>query len=389
MQALTGIESGSRILSHRLHAKHLLRRYIIEKRLGYFCTNWQLFKACPSINHPGQLLTENSEPTAKYDALQNLGAFLDGALQESSDVRVNCDSVRLASTATGKNNDSDRLILRGSEFTPSDINKSSKYVDMYYLREIPFTNLKSFLVKIDGCIIPPKKSTVIDSSENAGTFFLKDNERELYIITAKDKNIQQLQVELFDINAALISGESVILPSMLFECRKGRKYLEYIFEPIWVTPTGGSFRLFVDGKEWPFTVKNIQGKKVRHWIYLSQSKMAALAPKDFNHESHVFELRPPAIDNVYTSVFKNKTNGRIYILYWQSSYPDNLTNPGRISLTVETGGITEPVMADLLSGQVYEINGKFKQGNSVLYFEELPLTDWPVLITDKSAISYN
>jgi hypothetical protein len=55
-----------------VRAKHLLRRFLVEAYLGFEQTFWQLWKAFPYEDHPGQLLDIDGQPTFAYAALTHL-----------------------------------------------------------------------------------------------------------------------------------------------------------------------------------------------------------------------------------------------------------------------------------------------------------------------------
>ena len=47
----------------------------------------------------------------------------------------------------------------------------------------------------------------------------------------------------------------------------------------------------------------------------------------------------------------------------------------------------DPVLVDLLTGEVYGIN-HYEERNGAAYFAEIPLTDYPMVIIENSEIQY-
>ena len=68
-------------------ARHVARRFFLEQWLDYPASFWQLFKAGPTLDHPGALLRVDGTPTMKFFAIQNVAAVLDKRL-ERTDVPV-------------------------------------------------------------------------------------------------------------------------------------------------------------------------------------------------------------------------------------------------------------------------------------------------------------
>ncbi len=71
--------------------------------------------------------------------------------------------------------------------------------------------------------------------------------------------------------------------------------------------------------------------------------------------------------------------------YWYPAVPQAGFPPGKVTVTVRHGGaakLERPVLADLLSGKVFEIAAK--ETNRMLVFSGLPLTDHPLVITDRA-----
>lgn len=56
-------------------AKGMLRKYLTEAAAGFVRMHWQIAKARPNMDHPGQIFTADGRPTAKYVALRHTGAL--------------------------------------------------------------------------------------------------------------------------------------------------------------------------------------------------------------------------------------------------------------------------------------------------------------------------
>ena len=65
-------------------ARHVARRFFIEQWFDYPASFWQLFKAGPTLDHPGALLRVDGTPTMKFFAIQNVAAILDKRLKPAS-----------------------------------------------------------------------------------------------------------------------------------------------------------------------------------------------------------------------------------------------------------------------------------------------------------------
>ena len=77
------------------------------------------------------------------------------------------------------------------------------------------------------------------------------------------------------------------------------------------------------------------------------------------------------------------------IAYWLPWHPQEHTpDPARINLELHECGFEKPVRIDLLSGKVYEID-KFENKLGITVFYDLPLSDYPFLITELEEIDIN
>jgi polysaccharide biosynthesis protein PslG len=75
------------------------------------------------------------------------------------------------------------------------------------------------------------------------------------------------------------------------------------------------------------------------------------------------------------------------VLWFANEKPADGYAPKRVSLTVPGTVIPDPVLVDLLSGNVYRLPAKnFKADGDTLLLNEIPITDSPVVITDISSL---
>lgn len=90
--------------------------------------------------------------------------------------------------------------------------------------------------------------------------------------------------------------------------------------------------------------------------------------------------------NAFTYRHK-KNNGRLITLWSTEARPAEEYTPKPTTVTVE-GQFKQPVFVDLITGKIYEIPKAnwSKQGNTFT-FTNIPVPDYPVLITDKSVLS--
>jgi hypothetical protein len=87
----------------------------------------------------------------------------------------------------------------------------------------------------------------------------------------------------------------------------------------------------------------------------------------------------------FVASFKTEDQ-KFAIGYWLGWHPQEFTpKPASINLYVEKTKFTNPVLVDLLKGNVYVLN-KFKTTDDGSTFFGLPLLDYPFLITERSAV---
>lgn len=84
-------------------------------------------------------------------------------------------------------------------------------------------------------------------------------------------------------------------------------------------------------------------------------------------------------------------NGYPAIVYYLAEDPQfGFPGVGNVTLSAHAPDlprhIENPVLVDLLSGKVYAVIGASLQGDRWMYFSNLPLTDYPLLLTDRKAL---
>jgi hypothetical protein len=125
-------------------------------------------------------------------------------------------------------------------------------------------------------------------------------------------------------------------------------------------------------------------------------KRPKLAYKAAQHVFSLFddrlELLPTAKptvsqETVSAFVYRNKTNKASLITLWNSeARPAEDYAPKPTTVTIE-GTFTQPVLADLITGKVYEIpKSQWAKTGSSHTFTAIPVPDYPVLIADKAAL---
>lgn len=83
------------------------------------------------------------------------------------------------------------------------------------------------------------------------------------------------------------------------------------------------------------------------------------------------------------------TKKQIYTIWMDETIPTDSNETKEITLTFSEGHFDNPVLVDILTGGVYEIPaGQWtRQGNSYT-FKDIPVYDSPVLIADRSLVSF-
>ena len=77
-----------------------------------------------------------------------------------------------------------------------------------------------------------------------------------------------------------------------------------------------------------------------------------------------------------------------FLTIWQSEErPSDTYEPKATTLTIEGTSFKNPVLADLITGKVYEIpKANFKKAGNAIIFSELPVPDYPIMIAEKEAL---
>jgi hypothetical protein len=81
--------------------------------------------------------------------------------------------------------------------------------------------------------------------------------------------------------------------------------------------------------------------------------------------------------------YRQKEGGLSLLTMWQDEgRPADMYSPKSTTITVEGAHFEKPVLADLITGKVYEIPVKnYKKRGSTFIFSGIPVPDYPVLIT--------
>ena len=85
------------------------------------------------------------------------------------------------------------------------------------------------------------------------------------------------------------------------------------------------------------------------------------------------------------SAFKSKMD-TYFLAYWLPWHPQEIIQEGRISLVACGVRFTEPVLVDLLSGEVRGIGVTVDESGAAV-FKDLPLSDYPLVIVEKKEIA--
>lgn len=114
---------------------------------------------------------------------------------------------------------------------------------------------------------------------------------------------------------------------------------------------------------------------------------------------HVFSLFDTQIDllknkpstdlpTVYAFQYRSKVKGGSLVTLWSGeARPSDSYEPKLTTITVE-GTFKKPVLVDLISGKVSEIpKDKWKKTGNQFVFSGIPVSDYPLVLADKSALS--
>ncbi|TCC88811.1 hypothetical protein EZ428_19235 [Pedobacter frigiditerrae] len=84
-----------------------------------------------------------------------------------------------------------------------------------------------------------------------------------------------------------------------------------------------------------------------------------------------------------------KTKQQIYTIWSDEGIPTNINDVKILDFSFINGNFNEPVLVDIITGKVFEIpkSNWSKEGN-IFNFKKIPVYDGPILIADKSLITY-
>jgi polysaccharide biosynthesis protein PslG len=94
-------------------------------------------------------------------------------------------------------------------------------------------------------------------------------------------------------------------------------------------------------------------------------------------------------DDAYPSIplvssFKSKDNN-YFIAYWLPWHPQEIIKEGMIELKTGSAKFKDPVLIDLLNGEVYNVEVSIQKDGTVI-FHNIPLADYPFVIVERSDI---
>ncbi|MCX6910069.1 MAG: hypothetical protein NTY01_18780 [Verrucomicrobia bacterium] len=90
-------------------------------------------------------------------------------------------------------------------------------------------------------------------------------------------------------------------------------------------------------------------------------------------------LAEPKTETIKTCLLKHKPSGQPALVYWLGVPMETKFRPARVTVTMPGAAIKQPVLVDLLDGNVYAL----PRGTR---FENLPLADSPLVLCDRSAV---
>lgn len=92
--------------------------------------------------------------------------------------------------------------------------------------------------------------------------------------------------------------------------------------------------------------------------------------------------------SVYTFQYQHKAKGGSLVTLWSGeARPADTYEPKLTTITVE-GQFKSPVLVDLISGKVIEIpTNNWKKTGKTCTFSNIPVTDYPVILAEKNALS--
>ena len=92
----------------------------------------------------------------------------------------------------------------------------------------------------------------------------------------------------------------------------------------------------------------------------------------------------PKTETIKTCLLKHKPSGQPAIVYWLGVPMETKFRPARVTVTMPDASIQQPVLVDLLDGNVYALPRDAQSGQTK--FEDLPLADSPLVLCSRAAV---
>lgn len=89
--------------------------------------------------------------------------------------------------------------------------------------------------------------------------------------------------------------------------------------------------------------------------------------------------QPPKPETIKTCLLKHKPSGQPALVYWMGVPMHTKFQPARVTVTLPGAPIKQPVLVDLLDGNVYALPRGMR-------FENLPLADSPLVLCSRAAV---
>ncbi|TDH28740.1 hypothetical protein EXU57_01315 [Segetibacter sp. 3557_3] len=85
--------------------------------------------------------------------------------------------------------------------------------------------------------------------------------------------------------------------------------------------------------------------------------------------------------------YRSDDKSALFTIWQHEDRPSDTYQPKPTTLTVEGATFKNPVLADLITGKVYEIpTANFRKAGNTYTFSGIPVTDYPIVIAEKSLI---
>jgi len=92
----------------------------------------------------------------------------------------------------------------------------------------------------------------------------------------------------------------------------------------------------------------------------------------------------PKLETIKTCLLKHKPDGQPALVYWLGVPMETKFRPARVTVTLPGATIAQPVLVDLLDGNVYALPRETQPGQNK--FENLPLADSPLVLCSRAAV---